>query len=330
MSDKTSVSIDKLQQAIAALEAQQRELEIDHSQKIAELQQRVDDVRGISPQGSGATATHGGVAGGEGSVVVGHNVYGDISVNTVAAPQSPQNLREAYLSWLSEQVRAVALTGVDPKSMREDTRRDLDLAAVYTALLTQRTQAEEDRQMSLDRDQERLSALAVFNIESRLALLGDPGSGKSTFVNFVALCMAGELLKHPDTNLDALCAPVPEEETSRQIDEDSPPHPQPWHHGPLLPIRVVLREFVARGLIADSPDLTKKSDPLWQFIIAELPEPLRDFGGPLRIELLDKGEAIPGVRSLTQIKRMLRRRIFERRVQWVVFRAERVPMASWI
>ena len=44
-----------------------------------------------------------------------------------------------------EQVRAVPLTGVDPKSIREETRRDLDLAAVYTALMTQRTERAEER-----------------------------------------------------------------------------------------------------------------------------------------------------------------------------------------
>lgn len=33
----------------------------------------------------------------------------------------------------------VPLAGVDPKSVREETRRDLELAAVYTALMTQQT-----------------------------------------------------------------------------------------------------------------------------------------------------------------------------------------------
>ena len=86
----------------------------------------------------------------------------------------------------------------------------------------------------------------MLNTHARLALLGDPGSGKSTFVNFVALCMAGELLGHPDANLSVLSTPVPAEEAEAQRRNDMPP--QPWRHGALLPIRVILREFVARGL----------------------------------------------------------------------------------
>ena len=95
-----------------------------------------------------------------------------------------------------DQVRAVPLTGVDPKSIHEETRRDLDLAAVYTALMTRRTDIAEERTLHPDREAQRLSALAMLNTESHLALLGDPGSGKSTFINFVAPCMAGELCHH--------------------------------------------------------------------------------------------------------------------------------------
>src|SRR5262245_38293926 len=86
-------------------------------------------------------------------------------------PEADGRLRESYLNYLVTQVRAVPLSGIDPKSIREETRRDLDLAAVYTALMTQQTEAaaERDRQPEIER--RRLSAMAVLNAEPHLALL---------------------------------------------------------------------------------------------------------------------------------------------------------------
>ena len=181
-------------------------------------------------------------------MAVGGHFYGDVHLGTAATHEPTEELRAAYLTWLMDQVRAVPLTGVDPKSIREETRRDLDLAAVYTALMTQRTDMAEERTLRPDREARQLSALAVLNTESRLALLGDPGSGKSTFINFVVLCMAGELCHHPDANLRVLTAPVPEDDDTSRRRREEEPQPQPWEHGALLPMRVVLREFVARGL----------------------------------------------------------------------------------
>ncbi len=249
-------------------------------QTIVALWQRWRGGQSVSQSGSGAVATNGGVASGEGGVAGGGDGYGDINVGTASVPEPPQGLRESYLYWLTEQVGALPLTGVDPKSIREETRRDLDLAAVYIALMTQRTGARDERELHIDRDRGRLSALAVLNAEPRLALLGDPGSGKSTFVNFVALCMAGELLGRPEANLTVLRTPVPEDDQERSRREER--YPQPWDHGPLIPLRIVLRDFVARGLAPLGQGRAVSGDTLWQFLIAELPETLRDFAQPLR------------------------------------------------
>ena len=242
----------------------------------------------VHQHGSGAVAVGpGAVAAGEGSIAVGGHVYGDVIQGASPRFEPPEGLREAYLHWLMEQVRAVPLTGVDPKSIREQTRRDLDLAAVYTALMTQRTDATANRELHPAREARRLSALAVLNAEPHLALLGDPGSGKSTFVNFVALCMAGELSGHPEANLAGLRAPVPADDASER--ERREENSQPWDRGPLIPMRVVLRDFVARGFPPAGRPTDVSGDSLWKFIIAELPETLRDFARPLRAELLSTG-----------------------------------------
>src|SRR5262249_32147327 len=78
--------------------------------------------RGIAI-GPGAVATEAG------SVAIRGDVHGNVYLGTAAPPEPTDGLRDAYLTWLMEQVRAVPLTGVDPKSIREETRRDLDLAA---------------------------------------------------------------------------------------------------------------------------------------------------------------------------------------------------------
>jgi hypothetical protein len=245
----------------------------------------------VHQHGSGGIAVgSGAVAAGASGVAIDTYTYGDVLyLGTEAPPELTDSLRDAYLTWLMNQVRAVPLTGVDPKSIREETRRDLDLAAVYTALMTQCTDMAEERTLRPDREARQLSALAVLNMEPRLALLGDPGSGKSTFINFVALCMAGELCHHPDANLRVLTAPVPEADDASRRRREEEPQPQPWDHGALLPLRVVLREFVARGLPHTSQRVMVSGDSLWRFIIAELPETLRLFVPSLRQQLLGTG-----------------------------------------
>ncbi len=205
-----------------------------------------------------------------------------VSVAMNQLPAACDPLRQAYLNWLIEQVRGVPLAGIDPKTIREESRRDLDLAAVYTALMTRRTEAMDERAWQPDREQRQLSALEVLNRENRVALLGDPGSGKSTFVNFVALCLAGELLGRAEANLGVLTAPVPEDEQPHRRRGEDEPEPQPWDRGALLPVRVILREFVARGLQLAEGEVSR--DTLWQFIVNELPGTLRDFASDLRAE----------------------------------------------
>ena len=250
----------------------------------------------VSNLGNGAIAIgRTATSAGAGGVAVGGSVYGDISLGAPAAPVPPEGLRPAYLNWVLSLTRSVPLAGVDPKSISEDTRTDLELAAVYTALMTYRTE-----QVAIGPDigglrrvhEKRLSALAVLNAEQHLALLGDPGSGKSTFVNFVALCLAGEGLGHPAANLKTLTAPLPKSDEedvdrSRRKEEEEKPSPQPWDHGSLLPARVVLRDFAARGLPAVGQPAS--GDTLWRFITAELPETLREFAKQLRDELLGQG-----------------------------------------
>lgn len=136
-------------------------------------------------------------------------------VNTPAGDAG--KLREAYLSYLFESCRQLSLAGIDPTvASKAETRLHLD--GVYTALLTLAPEMHErlERGEKLEKETRRLSALEQFNLHKRLVLLGDPGSGKSTFVNFVALCLAGEALQRQDANIALLTAPLPVEKANEK------------------------------------------------------------------------------------------------------------------
>jgi len=196
---------------------------------------------GAVAQGPGATAVGAGGVGvhGDNDGVINLGVL----IQQGAKPgASRQDLALAYLA------RILTTANQLPLFVGDGANAQVRLSAVYTALLTQRGETDAATKGAIrgltglpeGRDS-RLSALDVLNAESRLVLLGGPGSGKSTFVSFVALAMAGELLGVPGPNLETLIAPLPKEEG-----DDRDPQPQRWEHGPLLPVQVVLRDLASQ------------------------------------------------------------------------------------
>ncbi len=269
--------LEKLAQAIQALEASRGILPDD---QIAATLAALREKQAALLQGQD------GIAAG---VIQAQNVVNGVLINVGADPNDPASLRRAYLSQLFTTVGRLTLTGIDPKAASEAEAR-LNLGAVYTALVTltpeecdvlTREHCLPERGASA-RGERRLSALAQLDQQARLVLLGDPGSGKSTFVNFVALCLAGEMLGRQEANLERLREPLPKE-----AGDKADPQPQPWQHGALLPVRVVLRDFVARGLPpAGQP---ANADTLWAFIATELGETLAEFAPQLKRALREQG-----------------------------------------
>ena len=240
------------------------------------------------------------IVGSQFNKVQAHNLT---SVTHVHLPDDPARadpavLRRAYLGYVLAQADQLPLSGVD-RQTASSTETQLQLSAVYTALLTQtpepiepssgRTRGgSQDAIARFSGEQaRRLSAVDQLNRHARLVLLGGPGSGKSTFVSFVTLCLAGAQLSEPLMNLDLLTAPLPVDEEHARRSEDKPER-QPWAHGPLLPVRVVLRDFAARGL--PPPGTAATVEHLWQFLESELAAAsLADYVPYLRKEVMDRG-----------------------------------------
>ncbi len=202
----------------------------------------------------------------------------------------PQKMRMAYLYRLLCDANILSLEGIDPKAASCDTER-LNLGAVYTALLTK---SADHQELGMMRSSEarQFSALEIVNGHPHTVLLGDPGSGKTTFVNFLTLCLAGEGLGHPQANLDLLTRPLPpdDEDDDKKGNEDGEKHEnqerQPWKHGAPLPVRIILRDFAA-GNLSDSG---ASAAGLWQFIRDELRKAeLSEFAPHLKRELQEKG-----------------------------------------
>ena len=215
MADAHTEQLDKLRREIAALETKQCELGLDFTVQIAELQRRLGAGPNISQSGAGALATHGGVAGGAGSVVVGGDAGPITVVNhgaTVVIGEQPIAMtavqRESalgrYLQHVISRNRYLQLQGI-----RSGGRLvNIELEHIYVTLKATRTRSlaaeeawlTEERQLApgegykLQR-QSHTETIAIKVEEAlaeykRLVVLGDPGSGKTTLLRYLALCYA--------------------------------------------------------------------------------------------------------------------------------------------
>ena len=155
------------------------------------------------------------------------NNYGDASADAAA------QLEQEYVEKVFEKMRYADLSGVDSKVSEYELAKCVERDAIYTPLLTEQyTSAEDSRER-------RRYALDLLNAERRLVLLGEPGSGKSMFVNVVAQCLAGERLGKKCANLARLREPLSKEKN------DNPELPISWAHGALLPVIFILRDVSA-------------------------------------------------------------------------------------
>jgi len=101
-------------------------------------------------------------------------------------------------------------------------------------------------QMSSEREMRPVSALEALAAHRELTLLGKPGSGKSTFGSSTLLALAQVWQGHRDE--------------LAQLGET-------WTHGPLLPVRVILRRFAEWLPSGDKP---ARAGDVWNFVARDL------------------------------------------------------------
>ncbi|GAB4151704.1 MAG: hypothetical protein Fur0021_15800 [Candidatus Promineifilaceae bacterium] len=190
--------------------------------------------------------SHDNVIVGPGGVYV-SDVQGNVYVG-----QPTHDATEAlriYRRVLAHACGRLPLQGVDVgASDPTQAARPLGLAQVYVALDT-KTPARDEGHLGFNRKPETVPALMAAARQRRLVLLGDPGGGKSSFVNHLAHILAAHALQ-PEANWLSHLPGWPAAEAKR------------------VPILVVLRDF-ARSL----PDLEVKEPGglhLWTFIASRL------------------------------------------------------------
>ena len=179
------------------------------------------------PAGATSAAKRGVVAGSADDAVVTTGDGNKVTVNHFhgAPVRSSAALRQAYLHHVLRTAGRLSLSGVDPKAAGRENQA-IELHAVYTALLTVGLDVDEraprERGGVRERVVRALSAVEQLDRHPHLVLLGEPGGGKSTFLNFVAMCLAGEGLADKRVNLRALTTPSRATATSREAEAEAP------------------------------------------------------------------------------------------------------------
>jgi formylglycine-generating enzyme required for sulfatase activity/predicted phosphodiesterase len=151
----------------------------------------------------------------------------------------------AYFKTMVDNLKHLPLRGMDMgASDASGSQKTLRLANIYIGLDTKNAVAE-----SGSPKDKHLTVLEVVMSNRRIVLLGDPGSGKSTFLNHLAFCLAIHQL----------------EPTKQLLD-----HLPGWSESEagLVPILVTLRDF-SRNLPQPLPS---RAEPyhLWDFICNRL------------------------------------------------------------
>jgi len=219
-------------------------------------------------------------------------------------PENPAQALAIYRRLVAQATASLPLRGVDVGASDPTTAgARLGLVNVYVDLdTTSRVKAKEGKKASRqprqampgEEETRPLPALEAAIANRRLVLLGDPGGGKSTFVNFLAHCLAAHALQPEAGWLN---------------------HLPGWPEGEkeILPVVVVLRDF-ARSLPEKLP---AQAEPrhLWDFIAARLTAQNLDDADPPLHQALEGGQALVLLDGLDEVPTQAQRAFVRDAVQ---------------
>ncbi|MBN8595028.1 MAG: SUMF1/EgtB/PvdO family nonheme iron enzyme [Anaerolineae bacterium] len=192
----------------------------------------------------------------------------DLKVQVIAAlvkyvPKTNLRALEPYLRWLHEECKRSGLLRVlNPRDATVDTK-SITIDKVYTPLYFRRGTA--------------LTQMAYS--KSKLVVLGDPGSGKSTFLQFLTVSLTGHLIN-------------PESDWMSELQE------QGWEQGEYIPLRVTLRDF-AQDIPAGT--MTGGANLLFDHIERQLARPRLEACFPALQEALENGSALVLLDGLDEV-----------------------------
>jgi len=215
--------------------------------------------------------------------------------------QNYQHLRRQYLNEIVKKFKYLPLRGIDFKSSDACTQEEerLCLADIYIAMDVKAASGKTGvdnpaRQLGMSGKENPLPALEAFVKNRHTVILGGAGSGKSTFVNYLAFCLASEQLN-------------PKEDWISRLDK----WPKEWSD--LLPIPIIIRDLAAW---LDKHQPSERKTPLFRVYLQEW---LKQMGVPdfynSLCGLINDGKALiildgldeapPSDENLAQIKTLI-------------------------